>query len=473
MIKISWPTFKRSTFAAAAYLSASIVTFALIYWKIAFDELDRFESLLELQASALSAHLSGQAPPSLDDNSFNITYRLTQSGIFNPDGAYAQGNLHELPPDLPLDGKAHFPVSGAKGLHGDDSQMIYVGMRLPDRRVLVIGRDTPEVVDLERTVKNALVEGVFPLSLVFVGVGAIASGRMKRRLRAAQNCLDEIKQGDLKKRLTVSAANDEFDSLAIAVNEMLAELERAINELHHVGDHIAHDLRAPLSRIRSRLELVQNSSELPDHLQQVVDLSVAGLDQTLAITTAMLRVAQIEAGRARAHFSDVNLQDVLVELLELYDPLAESRGIRMDLHAKEPALVRGDRDLLMEAISNLIDNAIKFSPTNGMIELKLTSTAQEALIQIRDFGPGIPQDRRTEVFERFYRCSESKDVPGTGLGLTLVAAIARLHNFQIDIKDAAPGCLFELRFSDLRPQAQLIGASAVSLVQSPEAPQPR
>lgn len=447
MIRMSWPTFKRSAFAAAAYVSASVVTFAFIYWKIAFDELHRFESLLELQASALSAHLSGQAPPNLDDRSFNETYRLTQSGMFEANGAYAQGNLRELPSDLPLDGKAHFLINGTRGENDHDSQIIYVGARLPDRRILVIGRDTPEVVEFEKTVMSALIEGVFPLSLVFVFVGAIASSQMKRRLKAAQICLNEIKEGHLQRRLALSAANDELDSLAMSVNEMLMELERAINELHHVGDHIAHDLRTPLSHVRTRLELIQNSEELPEHLQNVIDLAVVGLDQALSITTAMLRVAQIEAGRARAHFCDVNLLDILVELLELYEPLAENKKVKMNLHVNEPAIVRGDRDLLMEAVSNLIDNAIKFSPSGGVVELTLSSTPLGPVIRICDSGPGIPRFRRTEVFERFYRCSESSDVPGTGLGLTMVAAIARLHNFRIEIKDGMPGCVVELRFS--------------------------
>lgn len=444
MIKTSSPTFKRAAFVAAAYVSASVITSAFMYWKISSDELDRFEKLLEQQASALSARLAGTGQPQLDDGSFNETYRLTQSGLFDAGGVYVQGNLRGLPSDLPLDGKAHFLTNPTRA-NGYERQTIYVGARLSDQRILVIGRDTPEVVDIEKTVKTTLLEGVIPLSLIFIGVGAIASRQIRRRLRDAQSCLDEIKAGDLQKRLSLSAAHDELDSLAQSVNEMLAELERAIKELHHVGNHIAHDIRAPLLRVRGQIELAQSSGHMPEHLQNILDVAVAGLDQTLAVATAMLRLAQIEAGTARPHFRDVDLLEILRELIEFYEPLAECRDIKINLRAQKSVAVRGDRDLLMEAISNLIDNAIKFSPSNGLIELTLTESPEGPAVHIRDLGPGIPDSQKAAVFERFYRCCD--DAPGTGLGLTLVAAIARLHDMQVEISDGTPGCTFELRFS--------------------------
>jgi signal transduction histidine kinase len=310
MFKLSWPTFRRAAFAAAAYVSASVVTFALMHWKISSEELERFEALLELQGSALSMHLSRQTQSNLDDKTFDKTYRLTRFGLFGPDGAHLQGNLRKIPSDLPLDGKALL-VNRANRAKGDESQMIYVGIRLPDQRVLVIGRDTPEVIELDKTVKSALVEGVIPVSLVFVGIGAIVSRQIKGRLKDAQTCLDDIKLGHLERRLPLSTANDELDSLAMSVNEMLAELERAISELHHVGDHIAHDLRAPLCRVRAHLELAQSSVERPEDLHNSIDLAVSGVDQMLATTTAMLRAARIEAGRSREYFREVDLQEIL------------------------------------------------------------------------------------------------------------------------------------------------------------------
>ncbi|MGJ0506021.1 MAG: sensor histidine kinase [Methylocystis sp.] len=446
MFKLSWPTFRRAAFAAAAYVSASVVTFALMHWKISSEELERFESLLELQGSALSMHFSGQTQPNLNDKSFNKSYRLTRSGLFESDGAHLEGNLLKIPGGLPFDGKAQL-LNRASRSNGDESQMIYVGIRLPDQRILVIGRDTPEVVDLDKTVKGALIEGVIPISLVFIGIGAIVSRQIKTRLKDAQTCLDDIKSGHLKRRLPLSDANDELDSLSVSVNEMLEELERAIKELHHVGDNIAHDLRTPLCRVRSHLELAQNSVELPADLHDTINLAVGGVDQMLATTTAMLRAARIEAGRSRAYFRKVNLQEVLSELLDLYEPLAESKGLKLSLVAAAPAYVDGDKELLMEAVSNLIDNAIKFTPAPGLIDMTLCNRLGSPVISIRDSGPGIPYDRRANVFERFYRDPGRSNTPGTGLGLALVASIGRLHRFEILIRDASPGCIFELVFN--------------------------
>ncbi len=445
MLKLSWPTFKLAAFAAAAYVSASVVTFALMHWKISSEELERFEMLLELQGSALSMHFSGQTQSDLDDKTFNKTYRLTRSGLFGPDGARLQGNLRKIPGDLPLDGKALL-VNRANGPNGDESQMIYVGIRLPDQRILVIGRDTPEVIALDKTVRNALVEGVIPISLVFVGIGAIVSRQIKGRLKDAQTCLDDIKLGHLKRRLPLSAANDELDSLSTSVNDMLEELERAISELHHVGDHIAHDLRTPLCRVRAHLEVAQNSVDLPEDLRDPIDLAASGVDQMLATTTAMLRAARIEAGRSRAYFRQVDLLEILKELSDFYEPLANGKGLTLTLHADGPLLVQGDRELLMEAVSNLIDNAIKFTPAPGLIEITLCKRAQNPVVRIRDSGPGIPHDRRSNVFQRFYRDPERSDTPGTGLGLALVASIGKLHGFEIEIRDGSPGCIFELIF---------------------------
>lgn len=445
MIKLSWPTFRRAAFAAAAYVSASAVTFALMHWKISSEELERFETLLEFQGSALSMHFSGPTQFNLDDKSFNRTYRLTRSGLFESDGTYLHGNLPKIPSDLPLTGKAIL-VDRAHRSNGDESQMIYVGIRLPDQRVLVIGRDTPEVVELDKIVKSALIEGVVPISLVFVALGAIVSRQIKSRLKDAQACLDDIKLGHLERRLPLSGADDELDSLGMSVNEMLEELERAISELHHVGDHIAHDLRAPLCRVRNHLELAHSSIELPGDLRNAINLAVSGIDQMLATTTAMLRAARIEAGRSRAHFREVDLLEILTELLNLYEPLANSKGLTFTLAAGGPLLVHGDRELLMEAFSNLIDNAIKFTPAPGIIEMTLRNQSKMHVVSIRDSGPGIPNERRASVFQRFYRDPGHSDTPGTGLGLALVASIAKLHSFEIKIEDAAPGCRFELMF---------------------------
>jgi signal transduction histidine kinase len=189
--------------------------------------------------------------------------------------------------------------------------------------------------------------------------------------------------------------------------------------------------------------------ELPEDLRKSINLAVSGVDQMLATTTAMLRAARIETGRSRAYFSEVDLLEILTELLNLYEPLANSEGLTLTLAADGPLLVHGDRELLMEAFSNLIDNAIKFTPAPGLIEMTLYKRSKMPVVSIRDSGPGIPYERRTSVFQRFYRDPGHSDTPGTGLGLALVASIARLHSIEIKIVDGEPGCRFELMFKQL------------------------
>ncbi len=444
--KLSFPTFRRAVIWVTIYASVSFVLFGLMYWKIAGDEISRLKSLLELQAAGISLYLTDKKEPVQKEGTDNEIYRLTVFGVFENSGAYLQGNLRNLPENLPLDGKAH-SMSGLSIGGGLDyrSQIILVGVRLPDQRILVIGRAAAEVVNLEETVKRALVEGVIPLSLLSIVVGAIVSRRMSGRLRAAQAALSDIKVGKLQSRLPLSSAHDEFDTLSEAVNEMLSELERAIHELHNVGNNIAHDLRTPLSRVRAHLEHAQRCEVLPSDVQEAIERATAGLDQTLAITTSMLRVAQIEAGGARSHFSELGLQEILRELVELYEPLAENKSIKITSTFELVEPVRGDRDLIMEAIANLVDNSIKFTPQGGAVAVELFSTTQGPIVRVSDTGPGIPQEKRLDVFKRFYRCSESRDIPGTGLGLTLVAAVARLHNFHVEIMDGAQGCEIEVR----------------------------
>ncbi|OAI31119.1 hypothetical protein A1351_06465 [Methylosinus sp. R-45379] len=429
--------------AVIAYVMGTFVLFGFLYWNLSTWEVGRFRSLLELQALGISAYLEGQKNLSLEDKAYNQAYRLSVSGLFERDGSYAQGNLHEIPSSLLLDGKAHLILDpNVRSKRGFATQTLFVGTRLPDQRILVIGRETPEVAVLEEAVKRVFMEGVFPFSLVALMIGAFSSRKMSGRLRAAQQQLDEIKRGALHERLTISNSNDELDSLARSVNEMLAQLEAAMHELEHVGNNIAHDLRTPLGRVRAHLEQVQSDFVLPLEAQGRIEQALNNLDQSLNATTALLRVAHFEAGSTDTHFSEFDVSEMLQELVELYQPAAECKAIELVVRNETEEFARGDRDLLLEAFANLIDNAVKFTPERGMVEIRVMSTLQGPIVEIHDSGPGIPANQRNQVFKRFYRSRETRHAAGSGLGLTLVAAIIRLHGFEVEIKDADRGCAF-------------------------------
>jgi PAS domain S-box-containing protein len=222
-----------------------------------------------------------------------------------------------------------------------------------------------------------------------------------------------------------------------------AMLEEALQEAKVVGDNIAHDLRTPLTRVRIRLERGREHAATLEELRAVADHAIAGLDQSLTTITALLRITEIEHSRRREGFSDVHLAALLREAGDLYDPIAENKGVTLRVEAPDEAAVRGDRDLLFEAVANLVDNAVKFTPEGGRVELALLHQDGETVIRVSDTGPGIPEIDREAVTQRFYRSDKSRNIKGLGLGLSMVAAIIKLHSFRFRISPG-PGCTAEI-----------------------------
>lgn len=222
-----------------------------------------------------------------------------------------------------------------------------------------------------------------------------------------------------------------------------ALLEEALQEAKVVGDNIAHDLRTPLTRVRIRLERGREHAATLDELRVVADQAIAGLDQSLTTITALLRITEIEHTRRREGFSEVQLAPLVREAGDLYDPIAENKGVILRVEAPDGPIVRGDRDLLFEALANLVDNAVKFTPEGGRVELALLYLEGETVIRVSDTGPGIPEIEREAVTQRFYRSDKSRNIKGLGLGLSMVAAIIKLHSFRLTIS-AGPGCTAEI-----------------------------
>ena len=222
-----------------------------------------------------------------------------------------------------------------------------------------------------------------------------------------------------------------------------AQLEEALQEAKVVGDNIAHDLRTPLTRVRIRLERGREHASTLEELRTVADQAMAGLDQSLTTITALLRITEIEHSRRREGFSEVQLALLIREAGDLYDPIAEDKGVTLQVEAPDEATVRGDRDLLFEAVANLVDNAVKFTPEGGRVELALLHQDGETVIRVSDTGPGIPEIEREAVTQRFYRSDKSRNTKGLGLGLSMVAAIIKLHSFRLRIS-AGPGCTAEI-----------------------------
>jgi PAS domain S-box-containing protein len=226
------------------------------------------------------------------------------------------------------------------------------------------------------------------------------------------------------------------------------QLEEALQEAKVVGDNIAHDLRTPLTRVRIRLERGREHASTLEEFRAVADQAIAGLDQLLTTITALLRITEIEHSRRRERFGEVQLAPLIREVGDLYGPIAEDKGVTLWAEAPDGATVQGDRDLLFEAVVNLVDNAVKFTPEGGRVEVILLCKEGETVIRVIDTGPGIPEIEREAVTQRFYRSDKSRNTKGLGLGLSMVAAIIKLHDFRFRIS-AGPGCTAEIACPNL------------------------
>jgi signal transduction histidine kinase len=268
-----------------------------------------------------------------------------------------------------------------------------------------------------------------------------------RRVDAVWRACSLIMAGEFHRRLPVGRRRDEFDRLSEMVNRMLDQTERLVEEVKGAGDAIAHDLRTPLTRLRARLVRALDPDARHVPVGDVLASTLADVDQLLATVTAVLRLAEVEEGRRQGGFRTVDLGDVVEDVAELYAPVAEEKEIDFVLaRSSSPATLQGDGDLVFEAIANLVDNAIKYTPAGGRVGLMLETGSGGPLVKVWDTGPGIPPEESEAVMRRFYRIDRSRHLPGTGLGLSLVAAIVRLHGFALDIgQRPGGGCEVILR----------------------------
>lgn len=436
-------TFRWTLAVAGIFAVYVVLLFGVIYWRTDRYLTSRSDAVVTLQAQTFAAESSGRQLDAIDELLRNDPRKVQNAGLFTSDGQRITGNLERVPSDLRIDGPAQrslIPV----GPSGADMQVVRaVARKLPDGKVLVIGRNVDEVVAITDIVGQALAVGLFPALCLSIAAGVLLSIRAQRRVEEVNRRVGRIIAGDLRQRLPTRGGNDSFDKLAVIVNGMLEKIETLVHEIAGVGNDIAHDLRTPLTRVRVSLQRGQANSRTLDDAQAVFGKAIRGLDQSLAIITAILRIAEIEHNRRLAGFSQVALAALVREVGDLYEPIAEEKGITLQVQAGNEAMVHGDRDLLFEAVANIVDNAVKFTPKGGRVWVALMDGDGESVVRVSDTGPGISEDEREIVTRRFYRSDKSRQIQGVGLGLSLVAAILKLHDFRLTIT-SGPGCVIEI-----------------------------
>ena len=444
--------FRAALVGAACFSVATLLLFAFIYWQATDFETRRIDRVMHDEASAILTDRMADVAADIERRYANDLHRTIFGSVFAASGARIAGDLLQMP-DVPSDGLAHTAVAVRLG---NDMQMVHeparmLLVRLPDGRALGLGRSTAELDELRNVIERALEIGLLPGIILALAAGTLASLRALARVGAVNRTIERIMDGDLQERLPASGTFDALDQLATSVNRMLGEIERLLGEVKGVGDNIAHDLRTPLTRLRSRLEGGRLRAESQAELAQVVDRAIEDLDQCLSVITALLRIGELEGKRRRAGFAVVSLGEILKEAVDLYAPLAEERSLRLVLQGSSDAQVFGDRDLLFEAVANLVDNAVKFSRQGGQIGLLLATGEAAPVIRVSDTGAGIPHAEQEAVLRRFYRADPSRHIEGSGLGLSLVMAILRLHDFQLRMQSLQGGFAVEIICGNMSP----------------------
>lgn len=309
---------------------------------------------------------------------------------------------------------------------------------------LLAGRDGRSIEAIRESLRDASLLALLGALGIGVASGWWTARSVARRIEAIDRTAREIRNGDLGRRIPLRGSGDEFDRLSDNLNDMLAHSQSLMDGVRHVGNSLAHDMRMPLSRVRNRLEQLRHALDDRPEAQAEAAACIAEADQMLATFAALLRIARIEGGAVPRPLEPVELSALLGDAAELYAALAEEHRVAIAVDAV-PLQVPGDRDLLFQAVANLLDNALKWSPSGTTVALRLAREGAAAMLDITDAGAGIPAAHRDRVFERFYRADASRGTPGSGLGLALVKAVVDLHHGTIALEDAGPGLRVRVR----------------------------
>jgi len=443
-------TFRLALIYLCLFSTAVLALIGVVYW-YATDSLSRqIDATIDAEIRGLAEQYQQRGIRGLlaavDRRSSGAAARrglyLVVDRDFNP----LAGNLSHWPDEQPDDEgwvtfRLEFPESG------DGGNAAVEGVNFGRARLfdlsgglhLLVGNDVRERARVQDLVAGTLGWGLAVILILSLAGALLMSRLLLGRIEDINTASREIMGGHLDRRVPVSPRGDEFDEVAGNLNAMLDRIERLLDAAKEVSDNIAHDLRSPLARLRSRLELLTLEQPSLDDYCAATAETLAEIDQILKTFAALLAIAEAEAGAAQRSFEPVDLADLVRDVAELYEPSAEARGLALACAISGPVRVRGDRDVLFQAASNLLDNALKFAPEGSTVSLELACDGGEARMVVADRGPGIPPELREKVLERFFRAESSRSTEGSGLGLSLVAAAAKLHGGRIALEDNEPG----------------------------------
>ena len=449
-------TFRLAFTYVCLFAASVILLLGFIYWRMSGFMLHQSDETIEAEVKGLAEQYNRLGVNGLRQSILDRSNLRGNSSLYllaGPDHTPLAGNVREWPASAPELAQTFINFSYERPT--DDGKETRPGravlLKLPNDYRLLVGRDMKQVNEAEGTIRNTLLYALGLTALFGVIGGAYISRNVMRRLELINRTSQEIISGDLTRRIPVRGDRDELDHLAVNLNAMLDQIERLISGMRDVADNIAHDLRTPLNRLRNRLEgLTIGDGGTREESITALEGAIAEADNLIATFNSLLLITETETGAHRDTLEPVDLRDIVRDITDLYEPVADERGIKLNVSAPASVMVRGNRSLLARAAANLVENALKFTPQGGEVSVTTASPRDEApYLEVRDSGPGIPEEDRDRVMDRFVRLERSRNTPGSGLGLSLVAAVARMHDARVELDDNKPGLAAKLIFPRL------------------------
>lgn len=436
---------------ALLFTGVFVVAVAIIGWiteaTITAALEQRARERVDVEAASLTAdrleHGSSALRSSVEARTADPRQRLYYA-IIDTQGRAIDGSLF-LAPFVDSGTTGAHPRKGANAEDASDA-LIVATQRMPDGDRLIVADPLDSVEEIEDVFSEAFATALAVAVVLGLGAGTMFTRSLLRRVDSVTRTAEAIIAGHFKRRVPLAGSGDHLDRLASTFNAMLDRITGLMESVQQVSNDIAHDLRTPLSRLRQRLEREARRAQATGECSEAIEQSLADADTLLQTFEAMLRIAQVEAGGPRAAFREVDFSEVLRTVTDAYQPVAEDAGRSMHTDIAGGLAIPGDRELLAQLFVNLVENALHHSPTGTAIDVRAALDSGGVVAEIADHGPGIPPEEREAVFRRFYRLERSRTSPGQGLGLSLVRAIADLHDAQVELFDNGPGLRVRVRF---------------------------
>lgn len=440
---MSTQAFRLAAASAAAFLILSTLIVGVLFWQTNAALTDQVVSELRAETAELTKEAQSATAAAL---AMRVDARGRSGGhslyfLSDASGNKLAGNLPELPRDV-----VATPGGSVFRFTAGTSERVGVAVPIdvPGGGHLIVGRDIADQVALAAKIKRTFLWGFGALAIAAI-VAGIALGRtVLSRIEAINATTRSIMAGDLSRRIPVSGRGDELDDLSASLNGMLERIEQLMAGLREVSDNIAHDLKTPLNRLRNSAEAALRDTRGTDAYREGLEATIEKADDLIKTFNALLLIARLEAGVVEESAETFDLGRLVSDAAELYEPVAEEAGLTLAIHVDDGLVVRANRQLVSQAVANLVDNAIKYSATttaanDTTVAVRATRDRARAEISVSDRGPGIEAKDRERALRRFVRLEKSRTQPGTGLGLSLVAAVARLHNGAVRLEDNEPG----------------------------------